>query len=176
MVTGPRTLAQVSEAALLAEIFPYFAAHDGLLVGPGDDAAVLVTGGSVVATTDAMVRGRDWVDEWSSASDVATTRPDLVVLSPGPGDPSRMEPQIATRDKAQAWLRFKGYEPTTLRIGPLQRLGGRMTSANVAFDDHPSELRFSDRIETVTVDSVFAWLQRAQMGGAPVVLSLGASY
>ena len=87
-----------------------------------------------------------------------------------------MEPQIATRDKAQAWLRFKGYEPTTLRIGPLQRLGGRMTSANVAFDDHPSELRFSDRIETVTVDSVFAWLQRAHLGGAPVVLSLGASY
>lgn len=89
---------------------------------------------------------------------------------------SAMEPQIATRDKAQAWLRFKGYEPTTLRIGPLQRLGGRMTSANVAFDDHPSELRFSDRIETVTVDSVFAWLQRAQLGSAPVVLSLGASY
>jgi len=72
MVTGPRTLAQVSEAALLAEIFPYFAAHDGLLVGPGDDAAVLATSGSVVATTDAMVRGRDWVDEWSSAADVAT--------------------------------------------------------------------------------------------------------
>src|SRR6476661_3229002 len=72
MVTGPRTLAQVSEGALLAEIFPYFAAHDGLLIGPGDDAAVIATSGSVVATTDAMVRGRDWVDEWSTAADVAT--------------------------------------------------------------------------------------------------------
>ena len=86
-----------------------------------------------------------------------------------------MEPQIGTRDKAQAWLRFKGYEPTTLRLGAWQRLGGRMTSANVAFDDHPTALRFSDRIETVTVDSVFAWLQRAQLAGAPVVLSLGGS-
>jgi thiamine-monophosphate kinase len=71
MVTGPRTLAQVSEGSLLAEIFPHFAPHDGVLVGPGDDAAVLVTSGSVVATTDAMVRGRDWVDAWSSAADVA---------------------------------------------------------------------------------------------------------
>jgi thiamine-monophosphate kinase len=42
-----------------------------VLVGPGDDAAVVGTpGGSVVATTDSMVRGRDWRDEWSSAHDV----------------------------------------------------------------------------------------------------------
>ena len=32
----------------------------------------------------------------AAAADVAATRPDLVVLSPGPGDPSRMAPQIAT--------------------------------------------------------------------------------
>lgn len=32
----------------------------------------------------------------ATAADVRTTRPDLVVLSPGPGDPSRMAPQIAT--------------------------------------------------------------------------------
>ncbi len=83
-----------------------------------------------------------------------------------------MEPAVASRDQAQAWLKFKGYEPTTLRIGPLTRLGGRVGSANVAFDDHPSELRFSDRIETVTVDSVFAWMQRAQLGAGPVALRL----
>jgi hypothetical protein len=71
------------------------------------------------------------------------------------------EESATTRERAQAWLRFKGYEPTTLRIGALTRLGGRMTAANVAFDDHPTEKRFSDRIETVTVDSVFAWLPRA---------------
>jgi carbamoyl-phosphate synthase small subunit len=32
----------------------------------------------------------------ASAADVAAHRPDLVVLSPGPGDPARMAPQIAT--------------------------------------------------------------------------------
>ena len=83
-----------------------------------------------------------------------------------------MEPSATTRDKAQAWLKFKGYEPTTLKIGPLTRLGGRMSAANVAFDDHPNDKRFSDRIETVTVDSVFAWLQRSGLGAAPVVLML----
>jgi hypothetical protein len=84
-----------------------------------------------------------------------------------------MEPAtIRTRDQAQAWLQFKGYEPTTLRLGPLARLGGRVGSANVAFDDHPGEKRFSDRIETVTVDSVFAWLPRAGLGAPPVVLKL----
>jgi hypothetical protein len=84
-----------------------------------------------------------------------------------------MEPAtIRSRDQAQAWLQFKGYEPTTLKLGPLARLGGRVGSANVAFDDHPSEKRFSDRIETVTVDSVFAWLPRAGLGAAPTVLKL----
>jgi hypothetical protein len=83
-----------------------------------------------------------------------------------------MEPSIRTRAQAQAWLQFKAYEPTTLKIGALTRLGGRITAANVAFDDHPNEKRFSDRIETVTVDSVFSWLQRAGLSGAPIVLSL----
>lgn len=81
-----------------------------------------------------------------------------------------MEPGVETRQQAQAWLQFKGYQPSVLKIGPLTRLGGRLSAANVAFDDHPSEKRFSDRIETVTVDSVFAWLQRTQLGDAPVVL------
>ncbi|MEO5983661.1 MAG: thiamine-phosphate kinase [Pedococcus sp.] len=72
MVKAGRTLAQVSEASLLAEIFPFFPTREGVLVGPGDDAAVLASSGSVVVTTDAMVRGRDWLDEWSTAADVAT--------------------------------------------------------------------------------------------------------
>jgi hypothetical protein len=83
-----------------------------------------------------------------------------------------MEPAAQSREQAQAWLKFKGYQPTTLRLGPLTRLGGRVSAANVAFDDHPDEKRFSDRIETVTVDSVFHWLQRAGLAGAPVSLRL----
>ena len=75
------------------------------------------------------------------------------------------DPAATSRERAQAWLRLQGYEPTTLRLGALTRLGARATAANIAFDDHPNEKRFSDRIETVTVDSVFAWLNRSGLGG-----------
>ena len=84
-----------------------------------------------------------------------------------------MEPAtVRTREQAQAWLRFKGYEPTALKLGPLTRLGGRVGSANIAFDDHPGDQRFAGRIATTTVDSALAWLVRAQLAGPPVVLRL----
>nr|WP_226858747.1 DUF2145 domain-containing protein [Diaphorobacter aerolatus] len=83
-----------------------------------------------------------------------------------------MEPTVTTREQAQAWLRFKGYEPSAMKIGAMTRLGGRMTSANVAFDDHPNEKRFADRIETVTVDSVMQFAQRAQLSGAQQTLRI----
>jgi thiamine-monophosphate kinase len=72
MSEGPdRTLADVSEESLLDAIFPLLAGGPAVTVGPGDDTAVLEsTGGSLIATTDAMVRGRDWRDEWSTARDV----------------------------------------------------------------------------------------------------------
>lgn len=72
-----------------------------------------------------------------------------------------------SRERAQAWLKFKGYEPTELRISTLTRLGARITAANISFDDHPNEKRYASRIETVTVDSVFTWLQRAGLAAAP---------
>ena len=78
-----------------------------------------------------------------------------------------VEPSACDRTRAQAWLQFKGYQPTTLNLSAGQRLGARVGTANVAFDDHPSARRFSDRIDTVTVDSVFAFLQRAGLAGAP---------
>ena len=77
------------------------------------------------------------------------------------------EPAAQTRGRAQAWLQLQGYQPTILHISAMKRLGGRLTAANIAFDDHPNEKRFTDRIETVTVDSVFAWLNRTGLG-APV--------
>lgn len=69
-------LRDLSEAELLARVFPVYAgaappAWGSVAVGPGDDAAVVgAPSGSVVATTDSMVRGRDWRDDWSSAHDV----------------------------------------------------------------------------------------------------------
>jgi hypothetical protein len=80
--------------------------------------------------------------------------------------------EAATRSQAQLWLRQQGYRPSTLRLGTMKRLGGRLGAANINFDDHPGSQRFAGRIETVTVDSVFAWLERAQLASAPFVLAL----
>ena len=81
-----------------------------------------------------------------------------------------VEPTATTRERAQGWLRLHGYEPTTLHLSAFKRLGARIATANVAFDDHPDEKRFSDRIETVTVDSVFRWLERDGLGGPAQVV------
>lgn len=67
---GPR-LRDVSEDELLAQIFPLLPRGGPVVVAPGDDTALVRTAyGSVLATTDTMVRGRDWLDEWSSPADV----------------------------------------------------------------------------------------------------------
>jgi hypothetical protein len=76
-------------------------------------------------------------------------------------------PAINSRGDAQAWLQGQGYEPTDLHLSTLTRLGGRITRANIAFDDHPSARRFSSHIDTVTVDSMFAWLQRRGLSSSP---------
>jgi hypothetical protein len=81
-----------------------------------------------------------------------------------------LDPAASTRARAQAWLQLHDYQPTVLHIDALTRLGGRITRANVAFDDHPNAKRFSDHIETVTVESMFAWMQRLQIAGTPTIV------
>lgn len=83
---------------------------------------------------------------------------------------SAAEPAATDRGRAQAWLQLRDYRPTTLRVNTFERLGARITAANVAFDDHPNEKRFAGRIESVTVDSVFDWLQRSGLGESPRVV------
>ena len=77
------------------------------------------------------------------------------------------EPGLRQRAQAQAWLKLKDYQPATLRIGPLARLGGRVGSANVAFDDHPDAQRFANQIQTVTADSVLSWLDTLDAAARP---------
>ncbi len=79
---------------------------------------------------------------------------------------SQLPPGIVSRERAQAWLMTQGYEPSVLRLGALTRLGARLTAANVAFDDHPNEKRFANRIETTTADSVLEWLSRSGLAAA----------
>ncbi len=65
-------LRDLTEEELLARILPLMKRPDPcVLVGPGDDTAWLTASdGRYLATTDAMVRGHDWLDAWSSGADV----------------------------------------------------------------------------------------------------------
>ena len=65
-------------------------------------------------------------------------------------DPAATDARPRAGLAAPAGLRADDAAPVALK-----RLGARVTAANVAFDDHPNDKRFADRIETVTVDSVF---------------------
>ena len=67
---------------------------------------------------------------------------------------------VAGRAQAQAWLRLAGYQPITIDIPAMTRLGARMFRANVAFDDQPFEPRMAGKIDTVTVDSVLRFVHQ----------------
>ncbi|EWT02756.1 thiamine-monophosphate kinase, partial [Intrasporangium chromatireducens Q5-1] len=72
---GPRltegtSLRHLDEEEILARVLPLFGRPDSLVVPPGDDAAVVRTSARTIATTDAVVLGRDWLDEWSSGADI----------------------------------------------------------------------------------------------------------
>jgi hypothetical protein len=80
------------------------------------------------------------------------------------------EPSVISRAAARDWLRAHDYRPTTLQISPLTRLGARVSTAHISFDDHPFDRRMAGQIDTVTVDSVFAWMERSGLGNAPLRL------
>lgn len=80
------------------------------------------------------------------------------------------EPAVGSRAQARAWLRAFDYQPTTLHVSTMKRLGARIGTAHIAFDDHPFDRRMAGHIDTVTVESVFDWLQRARLAGTPRIL------
>jgi thiamine-monophosphate kinase len=65
------TLADAGEFGLIRALTEVFEQGEQVLIGPGDDAAVLrVKNGHVVVSTDLMVEGRHFRREWAAAEDV----------------------------------------------------------------------------------------------------------
>jgi thiamine-monophosphate kinase len=128
------TLADVGEDGLLAVIFPLLPGGPGALIGPGDDTALLSTpGGSVLATTDAMVRGCDWLDEWSTGGDVGgkTVAQNIADIAAMGGVPTGLlVTLIADPQTPLAWARdfTQGLAEAAGEAG-VPVLGGDLSSA-----------------------------------------------
>ncbi len=69
---GDQTLRAIGEHGLVSAVTSLVAGTDpDVLVGPGDDAAVVrVGGGEVIVSTDVAVEGRHFRRDWSSGADV----------------------------------------------------------------------------------------------------------
>lgn len=64
------SVGDLGEFGLIAEITAGLPTSDKVLVGPGDDCAVFAPDGAVAVSTDTMVQGRHWRENWSSPHDV----------------------------------------------------------------------------------------------------------
>lgn len=132
--TDDPVLAGVSEDELLAGIFPLLQGGPAVLVGPGDDTALVqAPSGSVLATTDAMVRGRDWLDEWSSGEDVgakcvAQNVADIAAM--GGVATGLLVTLVADPQTPVAWVRAmtRGLAEAAAELG-VPVLGGDLSSA-----------------------------------------------
>ena len=80
------------------------------------------------------------------------------------------ELQISDRSQAQAWLKLAGYQPLTVHVPAGARLGARLFSANISFDDHPFGPRAAGKIDTVTVESVVRFVRAREPAGQELVL------
>ncbi|MBS0326108.1 MAG: DUF2145 domain-containing protein, partial [Proteobacteria bacterium] len=84
-----------------------------------------------------------------------------------------LDPQsVADRAGAQAWLRAKGYRPTTLHVSPIEQFGAQLFSSSLAFDDHPQERLMAGEIDVVTAESVMDFVARIDRSATVRVLSV----
>ena len=72
MPTPPdATLADAGEFGVITQLTQLFAQGEHVLIGPGDDAAVLrIRNGHVVVSTDLLVEGTHFRQDWATAEDI----------------------------------------------------------------------------------------------------------
>lgn len=104
--SGP-TIFELGESLALSRAVAIFRAGESTLVGSGDDAAVISSGGKYVVTTDTMVQGRDFRLDFSSGYDlgfkaVATNLADVAAMGAKPT--ALVVAMVVTKDTTQAWL------------------------------------------------------------------------
>ncbi len=71
-------------------------------------------------------------------------------------------PGFDNREAVQAWLHEHHYTPSLLPIGLPTQWAVPLLRESIHFEDQPAAARRDGEVRTVTVDSVFAWLQGPQ--------------
>lgn len=85
---------------------------------------------------------------------------------------SALDMPVSSRGQAVSWLKLAGYRPITVDIPASTRLGARLFSANIAFDDHPFTRRAAGQIDTVTVESVLRFLKQREPESRELLITL----
>ena len=107
MGAEPGSIGELGEFALIARVTEGLPAHSAVLVGPGDDAAVVCAPhGFVVISTDALVEGRHFRQDWSTPIDsgrraAAASLSDIVAMGARPT--AVVVAFAAPRDLPSAW-------------------------------------------------------------------------
>jgi thiamine-monophosphate kinase len=128
-------VAEAGEFGLIAELAELFAQGDHVLIGPGDDAAVLrVKTGHVVVSTDLLVEGQHFRRDWATAEDIGhrAAAANLADISAMGGDTASLTIGLALppRTGAQWVVEFaRGFADESALVGA-SVVGGDVTGSD----------------------------------------------
>ena len=133
--SGP-TIFELGESVALKRAVAIFRSGTNTIVGSGDDAAVIASGGKFVVTTDTMVEGRDFRTDLSTGYDlgfkaVATNLADVAAMGAKPT--ALVVAMVVTKDTTQAWLEdfARGLQSGIDQLSPgAEIVGGDLARGN----------------------------------------------